>query len=137
MKKAGARVLTLDQIEGLKVLLATLLFACCSLLEWYPRWKLEFCVFQDPNVECWANEEEDSGDPPRLWAPNAMLPGTAFTRSIGDGCAFPPPALNSKQGHAADNHCRCHKPCVVLSNLWFHGGKCGVKPLLRPCLGCT
>ena len=35
-------------------------------------------------MECWRSEEEDSGDPPRLWAPNAMFPGTAFTRSIGD-----------------------------------------------------
>ena len=41
---------------------------------------------QDPDVECWSNEEEDSGDPPRLWAQNAMFPGTAFTRSIGDAC---------------------------------------------------
>lgn len=40
--------------------------------------------FQDPNVESWGTEEEDDGDPPRLWAPNATYPGTAFTRSIGD-----------------------------------------------------
>jgi hypothetical protein len=39
---------------------------------------------QDPNVESWGTEEEDDGDPPRLWAPNATYPGTAFTRSIGD-----------------------------------------------------
>jgi hypothetical protein len=39
VKLAGARVLTLDQIEGLK----------------------------DPTVECWTTEEEDDGDPPRLW----------------------------------------------------------------------
>lgn len=57
MKAAGARVLTLDQIEGLK----------------------------DPYVEAWTTEEEDDGgDPPRLWFPNGMYPGTAFTRSIGD-----------------------------------------------------
>lgn len=47
---------------------------------------------QDPNVECWKNEEEDSGDPPRLWAHNAMFPGTAFTRSIGDACELPNPS---------------------------------------------
>ncbi len=44
---------------------------------------------QDPNVQCWGTEQEDDGDPPRLWAPNAMYPGTAFTRSLGDtgvGC---------------------------------------------------
>ena len=35
-------------------------------------------------MQCWGTEEEDDGDPPRLWAPNAMFPGTAFTRSLGD-----------------------------------------------------
>ncbi len=39
---------------------------------------------QDPNIEYWGTEEENDGDPPRLWAPNATYPGTAFTRSIGD-----------------------------------------------------
>ena len=42
---------------------------------------------QDPNVQCWGSEAEDSGDPPRLWAPHALYPGTAFTRSIGDSGA--------------------------------------------------
>ncbi|XP_039066228.1 protein phosphatase 2C and cyclic nucleotide-binding/kinase domain-containing protein-like isoform X2 [Hibiscus syriacus] len=55
----GARVLTLDQIEGLK----------------------------NPDVQCWGTEEGDDGDPPRLWVPNGMYPGTAFTRSIGDSIA--------------------------------------------------
>lgn len=59
VRAAGARVLTLDQIEGLK----------------------------DPTIECWTTEEEDDGDPPRLWFPNGMYPGTAFTRSIGDAAA--------------------------------------------------
>ncbi|XP_078431849.1 protein phosphatase 2C and cyclic nucleotide-binding/kinase domain-containing protein [Wolffia australiana] len=56
VKKAGARVLTLDQIEGLK----------------------------NPDVQCWGTEDCDDGDPPRVWVPNGMYPGTAFTRSIGD-----------------------------------------------------
>ena len=56
VKKFGARVLTLDQVYGVK----------------------------DPSVECWGTEDEDGGDPPRLWAPNGNYPGTAFTRSIGD-----------------------------------------------------
>lgn len=57
VKLCGARVLTLDQIEGLK----------------------------SPNVQCWGGEEnEDDGDPPRVWIANGMYPGTAFTRSIGD-----------------------------------------------------
>ncbi|XP_047269056.1 protein phosphatase 2C and cyclic nucleotide-binding/kinase domain-containing protein isoform X2 [Capsicum annuum] len=59
VKLCGARVLTLDQIEGLK----------------------------NPDVQCWDTEECDDGDPPRLWVPNGMYPGTAFTRSIGDSVA--------------------------------------------------
>ncbi|XP_057966934.1 protein phosphatase 2C and cyclic nucleotide-binding/kinase domain-containing protein isoform X2 [Malania oleifera] len=59
VKFCGARVLTLDQIEGLK----------------------------NPDVQCWATEEGDEGDPPRLWVQNGMYPGTAFTRSIGDSIA--------------------------------------------------
>ncbi|CAL5058821.1 unnamed protein product [Urochloa decumbens] len=57
--ECGARVLTLDQIEGLKT----------------------------PDVQCWGTEESDDGDPPRLWVQNGMYPGTAFTRSIGDSVA--------------------------------------------------
>ena len=34
--------------------------------------------------ESYTSEEEQGGDPPRLWAPGASWPGTAFTRSIGD-----------------------------------------------------
>ncbi|XP_075517627.1 protein phosphatase 2C and cyclic nucleotide-binding/kinase domain-containing protein isoform X1 [Primulina tabacum] len=59
VKLCGARVLTLDQIEGLK----------------------------NPDVQCWETEEGDDGDPPRLWVQNGMYPGTAFTRSIGDSIA--------------------------------------------------
>ncbi|XP_042496355.1 protein phosphatase 2C and cyclic nucleotide-binding/kinase domain-containing protein isoform X2 [Macadamia integrifolia] len=59
VKHCGARVLTLDQIEGLK----------------------------NPDVQCWDTEEGDDGDPPRLWVQNGMYPGTAFTRSIGDSIA--------------------------------------------------
>ncbi|KAL2929081.1 Protein phosphatase 2C and cyclic nucleotide-binding/kinase domain-containing protein [Bienertia sinuspersici] len=59
VKLCGARVLTLDQIEGLK----------------------------DPDVQCWGTEEDDDGDPPRLWVQNGMYPGTAFTRSLGDSIA--------------------------------------------------
>ncbi|KAL8498286.1 hypothetical protein ACS0TY_021566 [Phlomoides rotata] len=59
VKLCGARVLTFDQIEGLK----------------------------NPYVQCWGTEEADDGDPPRLWVQNGMYPGTAFTRSIGDSIA--------------------------------------------------
>ena len=60
VKMLGARVLTLDQVYGVK----------------------------DPTVDCWGTEEEDGGDPPRLWAPTGNFPGTAFTRSIGDNGEF-------------------------------------------------
>ncbi|KAG1657206.1 hypothetical protein FOA52_008239 [Chlamydomonas sp. UWO 241] len=78
VKRCGARVLTLDQLEGLK----------------------------DPTVECWGEDEGDNdGDPPRLWAPNATYPGTAFTRSIGDATAerigvFAEPEVVSKTLHS-------------------------------------
>lgn len=38
---------------------------------------------QSREIDQW-DEEEDGGDPPRLWKPGQMYPGTAFTRSIGD-----------------------------------------------------
>ncbi len=60
VQAAGARVLTLDQMEGLK----------------------------NRDVRCWTNENECDGDPPRLWSPNGTYPGTAFTRSIGDSGEF-------------------------------------------------
>ena len=59
VRKMGARVQTLDQVEGLK----------------------------DPDIDCWGTEEGDGGDPPRIWAPYTNVPGTAFTRSIGDAIA--------------------------------------------------
>ncbi|XVF62722.1 hypothetical protein PTKIN_Ptkin09bG0030900 [Pterospermum kingtungense] len=59
VKRCGARVLSVDQVEGLK----------------------------DPNIQNWGDEESQGGDPPRLWVPNGMYPGTAFTRSVGDSTA--------------------------------------------------
>ncbi|KAI4345526.1 hypothetical protein L6164_012640 [Bauhinia variegata] len=59
VKLCGARVLSVDQVEGLK----------------------------DPDIQTWGDEESQGGDPPRLWVPNGMYPGTAFTRSLGDSLA--------------------------------------------------
>lgn len=59
VKLCGARVLSVDQVEGLK----------------------------DPNIQTWGNEESQGGDPPRLWVQNGIYPGTAFTRSVGDSTA--------------------------------------------------
>ncbi|GAB2266384.1 hypothetical protein Dimus_001393 [Dionaea muscipula] len=59
VKSCGARVLSVDQVEGNK----------------------------DANIQTWGDEETEGGDPPRLWVQNGMYPGTAFTRSIGDHTA--------------------------------------------------
>eukprot|EP00268_Persea_americana_P024744 TRINITY_DN2415_c0_g1_i6.p1 TRINITY_DN2415_c0_g1~~TRINITY_DN2415_c0_g1_i6.p1 ORF type:complete len:446 (+),score=97.52 TRINITY_DN2415_c0_g1_i6:629-1966(+) len=59
VKRCGARVLSVDQLEGIK----------------------------DPDIQSWGDEEKDEGDPPRLWVQNGMYPGTAFTRSVGDATA--------------------------------------------------
>ncbi|KAK6930067.1 PPM-type phosphatase-like domain [Dillenia turbinata] len=59
VKLCGARVLSVDQVEGLK----------------------------DPNIQSWGDEETEGGDPPRLWVQDGMYPGTAFTRSVGDSTA--------------------------------------------------
>ncbi|XP_044498045.1 probable protein phosphatase 2C 35 [Mangifera indica] len=59
VKLSGARVLSVDQVEGLK----------------------------DPNIQTWSDEESHGGDPPRLWVQNGIYPGTAFTRSVGDSIA--------------------------------------------------
>ncbi|KAM7260485.1 hypothetical protein ACFE04_016226 [Oxalis oulophora] len=59
VKLCGARVLSVDQVEGLK----------------------------DPKNQSWGDEESHGSDPPRLWVQNGMYPGTAFTRSVGDSTA--------------------------------------------------
>ena len=62
VKKFGARVMTADQLDGLKPL--------------HEDWNCEL-----------GEEIDNDGDPPRLWAPDGDYPGTAFTRSIGDRLA--------------------------------------------------
>lgn len=57
--KAGGVILTVDQIDGVK----------------------------DKDIQAWGPEFGNDGDPPRVWAPNADWPGTAFTRSLGDRVA--------------------------------------------------
>lgn len=59
VRGCGARVLSVDQVEGVK----------------------------DPEVQSWGEEEDDEGDPPRLWVQGGLYPGTAFTRSVGDAMA--------------------------------------------------
>ena len=63
VKKYGARILSLDQIEGLEPI--------------HENWG-------DVNL---GEEIDEGGDPPRIWSPNGEYPGTAFTRSLGDRVA--------------------------------------------------
>jgi len=60
VKKCGARILSLDQIEGLDAI--------------HENWG-------DVNL---GEELDEGGDPPRIWHPQGEYPGTAFTRSLGD-----------------------------------------------------
>jgi serine/threonine protein phosphatase PrpC len=62
VKKVGAKVLTIDQIEGIEPI--------------HENWGTEL-----------GKEIDEIGDPPRLWNVTLDKPGTAFTRSIGDACA--------------------------------------------------
>ena len=59
-QRAPWQIATMDQLEGL-----------------------------EPEHENWGDTaetggDEGDGDPPRIWIPNQMCPGCAFTRSIGD-----------------------------------------------------
>jgi serine/threonine protein phosphatase PrpC len=63
VKKYGARIMTIDQMEGVE---AT-----------HDNWDHGDLL----------DKIDESGDPPRIWAPKGDYPGTAFTRSIGDRTA--------------------------------------------------
>lgn len=60
VRKSGARILSLDQLEGLEPISD----------DW-----------GDVNL---GEEIDEGGDPPRVWSPHGEYPGTAFTRSLGD-----------------------------------------------------
>jgi serine/threonine protein phosphatase PrpC/CRP-like cAMP-binding protein len=67
-KATGARILSLDQLEGLE-----------------PINEGEDSQ-NDEDLEL-GEELDEGGDPPRVWSPNGDYPGTAFTRSLGDAMA--------------------------------------------------
>eukprot|EP00522_Entomoneis_paludosa_P019039 CAMPEP_0172446834 /NCGR_PEP_ID=MMETSP1065-20121228/6320_1 /TAXON_ID=265537 /ORGANISM="Amphiprora paludosa, Strain CCMP125" /LENGTH=797 /DNA_ID=CAMNT_0013198023 /DNA_START=338 /DNA_END=2731 /DNA_ORIENTATION=- len=67
IRATGARILSLDQLEGLE-----------------PINDISESGEEDLNL---GEELDEEGDPPRVWAPNGDYPGTAFTRSIGDAMA--------------------------------------------------
>lgn len=62
VRKCGARVLNMDQLEGLEAI--------------HDDW--------DMNL---GDEVDEGGDPPRIWSQDGAYPGTAFTRSFGDSIA--------------------------------------------------
>mmetsp|Transcript_18113 Transcript_18113/g.44755 ORF Transcript_18113/g.44755 Transcript_18113/m.44755 type:complete len:764 (-) Transcript_18113:876-3167(-) len=66
IRATGARILSLDQLEGLEPI-------------------LDESQNQD-DLEL-GEELDEGGDPPRVWSPNGDYPGTAFTRSLGDAMA--------------------------------------------------
>lgn len=59
-KKYGARIMSMDQIEGMEPI--------------HENWG-------DLNL---GETIDEGGDPPRIWSPKGDYPGTAFTRSLGD-----------------------------------------------------
>jgi len=69
IRAKGARILSLDQLEGLE-----------------PINDNEDSSNNDGDIEL-GEELDEGGDPPRVWSPNGDYPGTAFTRSLGDAMA--------------------------------------------------
>ena len=70
VKATGARILSLDQLEGLEPI----------------NEGAEDSQNDDGDLEL-GEELDEGGDPPRVWSPNGDYPGTAFTRSLGDSMA--------------------------------------------------
>lgn len=68
IKALGARILSLDQLEGLEPI------------------NDADDSGNDEDLEL-GEELDEGGDPPRVWSPNGDYPGTAFTRSLGDAMA--------------------------------------------------
>jgi serine/threonine protein phosphatase PrpC/CRP-like cAMP-binding protein len=69
IKATGARILSLDQLEGLE-----------------PINDRDDSANDDGDLEL-GEELDEGGDPPRVWSPDGDYPGTAFTRSLGDAMA--------------------------------------------------
>jgi serine/threonine protein phosphatase PrpC len=63
-KKTGARVMNMDQLDG--------------IVPVHDNWDVKL-----------GEELDDGGDPPRIWHRTERYPGTAFTRSLGDQMAIP------------------------------------------------
>ena len=70
IRKTGARILSLDQLEGLEPI----------------NDKDDGSDDDEGDIEL-GEELDEGGDPPRVWSPDGDYPGTAFTRSLGDALA--------------------------------------------------
>eukprot|EP00537_Pseudo-nitzschia_pungens_P005841 CAMPEP_0172371138 /NCGR_PEP_ID=MMETSP1060-20121228/41277_1 /TAXON_ID=37318 /ORGANISM="Pseudo-nitzschia pungens, Strain cf. cingulata" /LENGTH=747 /DNA_ID=CAMNT_0013096661 /DNA_START=139 /DNA_END=2382 /DNA_ORIENTATION=- len=70
IRKTGARILSLDQLEGLQPI----------------HNRDDDSNNESGDIEL-GEEIDEGGDPPRVWSPNGDYPGTAFTRSLGDSMA--------------------------------------------------
>lgn len=80
IRKTGARILSLDQIEGLEPIDEGEAARDEELLRNGQA--------SGGDGEIILGEEiDEGGDPPRVWSPHGEYPGTAFTRSIGDAVA--------------------------------------------------
>jgi len=93
IREKGARILSLDQIEGLE-----------------PIHEEEDTdgEWSGTDVDLELGEElDEGGDPPRVWHPHQDYPGTAFTRSLGDSLAeelgvFAEPEMVTRELEAND-----------------------------------
>lgn len=69
IRATGARILSLDQIEGLEPI------------------RDDEDQYSNSDPLLLGEEIDEGGDPPRVWSPYGDYPGTAFTRSFGDSIA--------------------------------------------------
>eukprot|EP00560_Eucampia_antarctica_P009127 CAMPEP_0197826960 /NCGR_PEP_ID=MMETSP1437-20131217/3835_1 /TAXON_ID=49252 ORGANISM="Eucampia antarctica, Strain CCMP1452" /NCGR_SAMPLE_ID=MMETSP1437 /ASSEMBLY_ACC=CAM_ASM_001096 /LENGTH=725 /DNA_ID=CAMNT_0043427619 /DNA_START=65 /DNA_END=2242 /DNA_ORIENTATION=+ len=68
IRATGARILSLDQMEGLEPINDEVTGIDTT-------WDDDIVL---------GEEIDEGGDPPRVWSPDGEYPGTAFTRSLGD-----------------------------------------------------
>lgn len=86
IRKTGARILSLDQIEGLEPIDKD--DAEHDEESWLSGARKGGEKSAESGGEMILGEEiDEGGDPPRVWHPHGDYPGTAFTRSIGDAVA--------------------------------------------------
>lgn len=76
VRAAGARILSLDQIEGLE-----------PVNEDEEEEDRQWGSGDGDGDLVLGEEIDEGGDPPRVWSPHGEYPGTAFTRSLGDAIA--------------------------------------------------